>query len=202
MLLPRFETKRLILKEVTINDVPSYEKNFVDYEVIRHLSSLVPWPYPKNGVVDFLNNSVIPNQGKDRWVWGLFLKSNPAELVGAIDLWRECKPENRGFWLARRLWRQGLMTEAVRPVMNYAFNDLGFEKLVFTNALGNIASRKVKEKTGARLIGVRPASFVDPAYTEHEVWELEKDSWLSKSHVAVDVKSCSAKIELYKKCDK
>lgn len=179
MSLPRFETKRLILKELTLEDAPSYEKNFVDYKVIRYLSSLVPWPYPKNGVVDFIRNFILPKQGKGRWVWGIFLKENPSELIGAVDLWREGKPENRGFWLAHRFWGQGLMTEAVEPIMDYAFNNLGFEKLIFANAVGNIASRRVKEKTGARLLEVRPGKYVDPAYTEQEVWELTKESWLS-----------------------
>jgi len=40
MILPKFETQRLILKEVTLEDAPSYEKYFVDYEVIRYLSAV------------------------------------------------------------------------------------------------------------------------------------------------------------------
>ena len=57
------------------------------------------------------------------------------------------------------------MTEAVKPVMDFAFKDLGFDQLVFTNAVGNERSRRIKEKTGARLIDVRPAKFVDPSYS-------------------------------------
>lgn len=44
------------------------------------------------------------------------------------------------------------MTEAVKPVMNFAFKELGFDQLVFTNAVGNQRSRRIEEKTGARLI--------------------------------------------------
>ena len=70
------------------------------------------------------------------------------------------------------------MTEAVVPITSYAFNELGFEKLTLTNAAGNFRSRRVKEKTGALLIGRAPASFVNPQYTEHEIWELTKEAWL------------------------
>lgn len=174
-ILPTFETKRLILKEVSFHDVPSYKKHFVDYEVIGHLSSAVPWPYPKNGVKEFLETFIIPQQGKDRWFWGIYRKEKPDEIIGGVDLWREGKPENRGFWLGRPFWGLGYMTEAVEPVMDYAFDELGFEKLVFANAVGNTRSRRIKEKTGARLIDVKPAKFVNPIYTEHEVWELTKD---------------------------
>jgi RimJ/RimL family protein N-acetyltransferase len=175
--LPQFYTERLILRAVTIEDAYSYEKNFVDYEVIRHLSATVPWPYPKNGIIDFINNYILPNQGKQHWIWGIFLKQDSEELIGVVDLWRVGRPENRGFWLARKHWGKGLMTEAVFPVMDYAFNELGFDKLVFANAVGNMASRKIKEKTGAKLVDIRPANFVDPQYVEHEIWELTKSDW-------------------------
>jgi len=172
--LPQFTAPRLILRAVDEADIPSWTENFVDYEVIRFLSSIIPWPYPENGVAEFFNTVIVPQRGINRWHWGIFLKESPAEMVGAVDLWRDGKPEHRGFWLARRLWSQGLMTEAVEPVMDYAFNQLGFEVLVFANAVGNPGSRRIKEKTGARLIGKGPAKFVDPALTEHETWELNK----------------------------
>jgi ribosomal-protein-alanine N-acetyltransferase len=175
--LPQFETKRLLLREVGLADAPSYEKNFVDYEVVRHMSAAIPWPYPKDGIAPFLEQHVVPKQGRDKWMWGLFLKENPSELIGVVDVWREPRPENRGFWLGRRHWGQGLMTEALEPVMDYVFNELGFEKLILSNAVGNRASRRIKEKTGSRLMGVEPAKFIDPVYTEHELWELRKEDW-------------------------
>lgn len=175
--LPVFLTERLILKGVTAADIPYYEKYFVDYEVISHLSSAVPWPYPKNGVGEFLDKFIFPDQSKTQWLWGIFEKLNPEQLIGVVHLWREGRPENRGFWLGKPFWGKGYMTEAVNPVMDYAFNELGFEKLVFANAVGNLKSRRVKEKTGAKLIDVRPAKFVNPNYMEHEIWELTKENW-------------------------
>lgn len=176
-LLPTFATERLLLRAVAPADIPYYEKHFIDYEVISHLSSAVPWPYPPNGVSDFLNQFIFPAQGRDQWLWGIFEKQNPSELIGVVHLWREGRPENRGFWLGKPFWGKGYMTEAVGPVMDYAFNSLGFDKLTFANAVGNEKSRRVKEKTGARLLEVKPAKFVNPTYTEHEVWELTADDW-------------------------
>jgi len=175
--LPTFTTDRLVLKAVTEDDIPSYEKHFVDYEVIRHLASTVPWPYPENGVHDFVIDYIIPKQGQNQWVWGIFLHQHPGELIGIVDLWRPGKPENRGFWLGKQFWSQGIMTEAVTPINDFAFTKLGFEKLIFSNAKGNLQSRRIKEKTGAKFLRVEPASFVDPVYYEQEVWELTKKDW-------------------------
>ncbi len=176
-IIPTLETERLLLKPVTIDDAPAYKKHFVDYEVTQYLSANVPWPYPDDGVEFFLNNIILPRQGKDRWCFGIFLKCNPIELIGCVDLWRESVPENRGFWLGRKYWGQGIMSEAVDPVTRYAFEKLGFEKLYFTNAVGNVASRRVKEKSGATYIEARPAEFVSSDFTQTELWELTKENW-------------------------
>ena len=175
--LPTFNTLRLIVRELSVEDAASYEKHFVDYRVIRNLSAVVPWPYPQNGVQEYISNVVVPIQGRDRWIWGIAEKDTPDEVIGCIDLWREGKPENRGFWLAHQHWGKGYMTEAVEPVMQYAFEELGFEKLIFTNAVGNTRSARIKEKTGARFICREPAQYVDPTFTEREVYELTKDEW-------------------------
>jgi [ribosomal protein S5]-alanine N-acetyltransferase len=184
MNIPIFETKRLILREPSEADVPSYEEHFIDYEVIGHLNDTVPWPYPKGGVLEYLQTQILPYQGYDRWIWGIFLKQFPEELIGGIELRRKGEPDNRGFWLAKKYWGRGIMTEAVIPVLECAFNELGFEKLIFSNAVGNKRSHRIKEKTGARLLYIEPAKFVNPDYTEREVWELSKDKWKIFKNIA------------------
>lgn len=168
---------RLILRPVTTLDIPAYEKHFIDYEVIRHLSGSIPWPYPENGVADWMVNHILALQGQDRWFWGIFLKDNPSELIGGVELWRPGTPENRGFWLGSAHWGNGYMTEAVVQITDYAFDVLEFNKLIFSNAKGNTRSGRVKEKTGATLLRTEPFNFVDPAYTLREIWELDKDDW-------------------------
>ena len=69
------------------------------------------------------------------------------------------------------------MTEAVYPITDYAFDELEFNKLIFSNAVGNARSRRIKEKTGARYIGERPEKFVDPNYNKAETWELTQEDW-------------------------
>ena len=175
--IPEFETKILFLRGVKLEDADSYEKNFVDYEVIQHLFHKVPWPYPKGGVKEFLTKEVLPNQGLTRWFWVIFLKENRNEVIGSIELLKNAQPGNRGFWLARQYWGKGFMTEAIDPVTDYAFEHIKFEKLIFANAVGNYQSRRIKEKTGAVYIGERSEKFVNPAYDRCELWELTKENW-------------------------
>ena len=179
--LPTFYTDRLILKAPVMEDAKSYQHYFANYEVIKNLSTAVSWPYPDNGAYEYLKNIVIPMQGQERWTWGIYLKSNPLELIGCVDLFKRSERGNRGFWLGQKFWNQGIMTEAVKPIVDYAFLQLGFKKLIFENALGNIGSRKVKEKSGATFVGLKSSPHVDPNLNQSEQWELLREHWLKDS---------------------
>lgn len=184
MKLPLFETNRLILKEITLEDAPSYQKHFSHYEIIGHLAPHVPWPYPKDGAFQFIKNVVVPNLNKNFWMWGVYLKTQPQELIGAIDLYKNpTAADNRGFWLGQEFWRQGLMMEALKPITDFAFSDLGFTELRLSNALGNNSSRRIKEKQGAKLVGTREAKFINPDYTQAEDWILTKTAWQQQKNI-------------------
>lgn len=177
MLIPTFTTNRLILKEITHNDYGSYTEHFVDYEVMRHLAAVIPWPYPEHGVRDYIEQDINPYLGKNKWLWGIFLKGFPSELIGAIELRLIGNPDNRGFWLGRKFWGQGIMSEALIPITDYTFSTLGFQELILTNAVGNQASHKIKLKMGAHLLYTESAKFVDPKIDLREVWGFSKDNW-------------------------
>ena len=132
---PTFTTPRLRLREVRRTDIPAYEKHFIDYEVVRYLTDRVPWPYPPDGVREYLDTFVFPYLGENKWVWAITERDGADELIGIIELWRPGRPEHRGFWLGRAYWGRGYMTEAVTPVMDFAFEVAGFERLVFANAV-------------------------------------------------------------------
>lgn len=180
--IPEFMTEHLVLKGVRLLDAPAFDKYFNDYEVVRHLNAIIPWPYPAHENERYIREEILPNQGINDWAWGLFLKENPEELIGCLHLWRPGSPENRGFWLGRPFWGKGFMTEATIPTTTFAFNELGFDKLVFNNAVGNLRSRRIKEKFGARLVSISPATFIDPQFTEQEFWELTATDWFH--HIA------------------
>lgn len=181
MAVKTLATKRLILKSPTLDDAESLQKYINDWDIVRNFSKGFPWPYPADGAVSFLRDVVLPNQKKTRWSWGIFLKDNPDELIGFIELINQPNMRwNRGFWIGKPFWGQGLMPEAAHVVTTYAFEHAGFEKLVLANAQANKASRRIKEKTGGKFIGIVEHEHVDPTLKKTEMWELSKDDWLKK----------------------
>lgn len=109
MKTPPLETRRLILRPITPDDAAAIQKYFNNWNVIQHLSTNVPWPYPDDGAKDFIENSALPRmRNKSAMIWVLAIKDHGDEAVGVIEFRLEEQEDgHRGFWLAERFWRRG-----------------------------------------------------------------------------------------------
>ncbi len=71
------------------------------------------------------------------------------------------------------------MMEAVIALNDYWFDVLGFDELCAPKAIGNIASRRISEKTGMRVIAPEERDFVSGRFLT-EIWKLTAEEWQSK----------------------
>lgn len=178
------ETPRLILRPLELADAEQTQKLFPQWEIVQYLATQVPWPYPHDGALTFYRENALPGMERgEEWHWSLRLKTDPGQLIGTISL-MEGSGNNRGFWIGLPWQRQGLMSEAVDVVTDYWFNELGFKVLRAPKALPNIASRRISEKTGMRVVSVEERVFVSGRFPA-EVWEITAEEWrASRSAVA------------------
>ncbi len=178
-MVPVLETARLVLRPLALDGAPALQELFPHWEIVRYLSTQVSWPYPPDGALEFVRGTVLPamERGK-QWVWGIRLKGGLGHLIGVINL-RLDRGENRGFWLGLPWQGQGLMAEACEAVTEFWFNGLGQERLRVSKAAANVASRRISEREGGRLVAVEERDFVSgrgPA----EIWELTREEWNSR----------------------
>lgn len=89
--------------------------------------------------------------------WGIVLKGG-SEPVGNIAVvasnglhWAEL-----GYCLSRAHWGQGLVTEAVRAVLAYLFEQVGVERVLARHDVDNPASGAVMQKAGLRFEETEP----------------------------------------------
>lgn len=107
--------------------------------------------------------------------WALRLKTSPDQLIGSIALMRS-SDENRGFWLGLPWQGKGLMSEACETVTDYWFNVLGFSVLRVPKAIPNVASRRLSEKQGRRVIAKMDRDYVGGRFPA-ELWEFTAGEW-------------------------
>jgi [ribosomal protein S5]-alanine N-acetyltransferase len=175
---PQLQSARLILQPLQLSDAGQIQRLFPYWDVVQFLNSRVPWPFPEDGVLAYFREAALPAiERGEEWHWTLRLKTNPAQIVGAIGL--HTRPNhNRGFWLAPAHQGQGLMTEAVAAVNDYWFNELNFPILRTTKAIANTTSRRISEKMGMRVVATTESDYVSGRLPS-ETWEITAEEWQS-----------------------
>ena len=179
---PTIQTQRLILRPLALSDAPAIQRHFNNWNIIKNLATVVPWPYPDDGAETFVRQKVEKiAAGEEIYQWVLVLRSGDGEAIGYISFDpRVDHPKgNRGFWLAEPYWNQGLMTEAVASVNDFAFRTFGVESFHVCNVASNEASRRVKQKTGAEFVGYIELPHHN-GQTRSEKWKVTRENWLGR----------------------
>lgn len=89
-------------------------------------------------------------------LWFIETKNEQA-IIGFVFLWyffEEDQPQ-LGYALLGKLTKKGYATEAAKKILEYAFNELGYEYLVASSDKPNIESHKVAERLGMKKVEER-----------------------------------------------
>jgi RimJ/RimL family protein N-acetyltransferase len=169
-------TERLILRPLEMGDAEQIQELFPHWEIVRYLLNRVPWPYPADGAEFFCREIALPQMERDEaWHWSLRLRPEPNRVIGFLSLLKG-DADNRGFWLGTQWQGQGLMSEACGWANDFWFETLGFPVLRVAKATANLASRRISEKQGMRLVGVAEKDYVSGRLPS-EVWEITAEEW-------------------------
>lgn len=169
-------TPRLTLAPLTLADASAIQQAFPHWEIVRMMAGVIPWPYPEDGAYAYLSTIALPDMvaGKS-WHWSLRPHGPSNTLIGVVSL-MTAKDDNRGFWIARDWQRQGLMIEASDAATDYWFDVLGHPVLRVPKASDNIASRRISERTGARIVRSEVRQMVaGPMMCD--IWEINRAEW-------------------------
>jgi len=177
--IPTFQTRRLILTPLELTDAPAIQRLFPHWEVVRYLDSRVPWPYPDDGALTYVRDHALPAVAAGcEWHWMIRMADDPAQSIGSISLYDQ--PGNhRGFWLAPQWQGKGYMREACEAINAYWFETLGRPVMQVPKAVGNLASRRVSEREGMRMIATQQGDFVCGTLPK-EIWEMTREDWLER----------------------
>lgn len=146
-------TARLWLRPFRAADAPRVSALIDDPDIARNTLT-IPHPYPPGLAETWIAGHAQAWREARRGVWAVCWTN--AELVGAAGLHLE--PAHRraelGYWIARAHWGRGIATEAVRALVEHAFDDLALERVYAQHFTWNPASGRVLEKAGLRREGL------------------------------------------------
>jgi len=150
MIRSRLETKRLVLRLFTPDDVQAMYDLNSDPEVIRYAEAA-----PVRNLQEALEKLESgPLADYAKYGYGRFAIEDreTGEVIGfcGIKYIPEIGLPEIGYRLLRSYWGRGLCTEAARACVDYARDDLKIEKLVALIIPENLASIRVAEKLGMK----------------------------------------------------
>lgn len=151
----RIETDRLILRRYVIEDADAMYKNWAsDSEVTKFLT----WQ-PHSSVE--VSRGIIENWLKEYsdekyYQWAIVLKDNGDEPIGDISVGQmneDISMVHIGYCLGRAWWRRGIMSEALKAVMDFMFDTVEVNRVEARHDPRNPNSGKVMQKCGMKYEG-------------------------------------------------
>jgi RimJ/RimL family protein N-acetyltransferase len=173
--IPVLETARLILRAPCIEDAKAIATLINDRRIAEN-TARIPHPY---GIADAEQFITSVNK-KDSEASFVVTLADGAIIGGCgIGTLFGADPEI-GYWFGIPYWGKGYATEAARAVIDYAFTEIGLDKLEGGARVSNPASRRVLEKcgfqwTGVILMRVRALNSAAPV----DRFRLDRGLWAS-----------------------
>ena len=145
-------TERLLLSPWQLEfSEKMYENWATDVEVTKYLF----WDPHKNiDETRQIISSWIDNKNYD---WCIRVKET-GEPIGSINVVKNYETDFRceiGYCLSRKYWKNGYMTEALKSVINFLFEE-GYNKIELRHAVENVASGRVMQKAGMTFLVTSP----------------------------------------------
>ena len=170
---PTLRAQRLHLRKLTMKDAADIYEYSKDPLVAEH----VLWD---------AHRSVSESRGYIRYMlrkyrsgepssWGIALNEND-KVIGTIGfMW--IQPENAaaevGYSLARSQWNKGYMTEALRTLMRYGFEEMRLNRIEAIHETSNPASGAVMRKCGMKHEGTRRSKLINKGrYVDEELYAI------------------------------
>ena len=183
MRLPRLETPRLVIRRMTMADAGDIYDYGRDPEVSRH----VLWDAHRSLADSRVYLRFILRQYRDGMPssYGIVLKAT-GRVVGTIGfMWysEENHSLEVGYSLARSLWNQGLMTEALEAVLRLSFETLRAHRVEAQHETSNPASGRVMLKCGMRHEGtLRGRIYNKGRFVDVDLYAILREDWERMPH--------------------
>lgn len=178
--IPTFATERLLIREITDKDTDAIFSLYSNEIVAGGMGiTRLEQRTAAQQMIEYFNHSY---KEKSMIRFGMVLPDSDT-LIGTIgfqDIKWEYYLSEIGFDLNPEYHNKGYMTEALRPVIDYGFTKLQFQKLFALSYVENVAAHSVLEKCGftkeGRLLQ-HTYNWCTKKFTDMYAYGLIKNDW-------------------------
>lgn len=175
---PRLETPRLILRQIQLSDAEALFATFSDEAVMEFYGDL-----PHRSVED--SRELVRRQ--QEWYarregirWGITRRGEDV-VIGSCGLFRfdeEAQRAETGYDLGRAYWRQGIMSEALGAMLDFAFETLRLHRVEAVIDDENARSKGLLRSLGFTHEGnLRQRFYFRGRFWDEHYFGLLADEW-------------------------
>ena len=169
--LPILQGERCLLRAFVASDAPSIQRHADDADVAANLFDGFPHPYSMSAAEAWCGHQA--NSGAFGYVWAIEVDGNAIGSIGLVPEagWLRCNAET-GYWIGRDHWRRGIVSDALRQVVDWGFAALPDLTRVTAHIFAsNEGSQAVVRKCGYVREGALPQSAIkDGVVIDRVLW--------------------------------
>lgn len=163
-----------LLREWRLEDAVSLARNISNINIWNNVRDGLPYPYTERNAEEYLH--VVSEKP---YVQDLAIVIDH-EAVGGIGFIPLCDVERYsaeiGYWLGEDYWNRGIMSEAIRQVVEYVFRETDIIRLFASVYEYNPASMRVLEKAGfTRQAVLRKAAVKNGKVIDMHYFDIVKE---------------------------
>lgn len=176
---PDLHTERLLLRRMVKDDAPILWRLRNTDDVMQYIDRTRQKDMEETEAFIRMVDEMIDGNKDINWV--IALKEHPERMLGTIGYYRTQHEHYRGeigYMLDPAYWRKGIMQEAVKTIVTYGFDSMGFHSISACINPDNEASRQLLLKTGFRKEAYfREDFFYQGKFKDTEVYGLLASEW-------------------------
>lgn len=173
------ETERLVIRDWMFKDVDEAQKYASDPEVSKYMD----WgPNSIRETKDFIREAISSAKEKPRRAYELSIEYKLVnKVIGGIGLSIKDLSYSTamlGYALNKDYWSKGIVSEASKEMLRFAFSDLDLHRVYATTDSKNLGSQRVLEKCGFRKEGHMVEDInVKGAWRDTFLYAILKREW-------------------------
>ena len=153
---PQLETERLVLRDLAESDARALFQNYSDEDIAKNFLDAPLTDMEQ--AVQFIEAFKAEFRQGEAITWAVALRGTN-EFIGTCSYMVEANScAEIGYDLSKAHWGQGLMSEAMRAIIEYGFDELGLQKMKADTLSENTRSVNLLERLGFQLDEVREKS--------------------------------------------
>jgi len=162
------------LRKWTKADLGSLMKHANNIHIANNLTDAFPYPYTILFGEAYLARAI------SEYPTGIFAIDVNGEAVGSIGIYQQtdihAKNAEMGYWLSEEYWGQGIMTGAIKEMVQYGFDTFDITR-IFARPFGtNRASQRVLEKAGFTLEAkLTNALYKNGEFVDELIYAIRKE---------------------------